>query len=186
MRAVAIDWDANAIGEGHDFVRFALLSGFLQKYSRGGSVLDVGCDTGKLSEGLGNMYYTGIDARIQAIENAKRLFPHSTFICARAEEWIPDQTFDAIVFNESLYYLHDFVAVLKKFHDYLRPGGLLLISIYKQSRWFGPNYKALKVSRRLVDGPYNKIHDITVTSDKLSWNILIARKHPSAAYILSH
>ena len=102
MNAVAVDWDASAIGEGHDFARFALLSGFVKKYNRDASVLDVGCDTGKLRECLGNMHYTGIDARMQAIETARSLFPHSTFICTRAEEWIPDQMFDAIVFNESL------------------------------------------------------------------------------------
>jgi trans-aconitate methyltransferase len=177
IKGVVVDWGAKTIGEGDDFVRFALLCGLLQKYSRDGSVLDVGCDTGTLSAFLGNNRYTGIDARMQAIETAKRLFPHSTFICARAEDWIPGQMFNVIVFNESLYYLQDFVAALEKFHRCLYPGGLLAISIYKNPRWFSPNSKALKVSRRFVNGRYNKIHDITVTSGGLCWNILIARKH---------
>ena len=183
MSAVAVDWDANAIGEGPDFARFALLGALLQKHISNGSVLDIGCDTGKLKDLLGEASYLGIDARAEAIEAAKRRFPQLRFICARAEEWKPDQMFDAVVFNESLYYLENFAVVLRKFHRFLRQGGLLAISIYKHPRRFSPNSKALRAVRQFIMGRYLKIYDITITSEGSSWNVLIARKQLDALYV---
>lgn len=176
LGAVAVDWDINGIGESRDFARFALLGALLQMYVQDRAVLDIGCDTGKLSELLGKAHYTGIDARIDAIERAREMFPSSRFICARAEDWISDCTFEAVIFNESLYYLKDFTSALEKFHGRLQFGGLLAVSIFKHGTWFSPNAKALKASRSFMDRHYQIIHDITITSGRASWCILIARK----------
>jgi Trans-aconitate methyltransferase len=177
MSELAVDWNKNEIGRGHDFARFALLAGLLREHLYRGSVLDVGCDTGRLKQLIGELDYTGIDARPEAIEVGKALFPSSRFICARAEEWNPDQMFDAIVFNESLYYLNNFSAALDKFYACLQIGGLLAISIYKHPRWFSPNHQALKQSKRFIVGTSEKVHDIIVSSGGFSWNILVARKN---------
>lgn len=180
---IPVDWDVNAIGKGADFSRFALLGALLQRHVQNGSILDVGCDTGKLNELVGNARYVGIDARSEAIETAKQLFPHSHFICARADEWIPEQAFDAVVFNESLYYLDDFAGALEKFYHCLCPGGVLALSIYEHPRWFTPNAQALKTARHFIGRFCEKVHDITITSDGMSWNILLARKHSEATQV---
>src|SRR5579883_2116641 len=159
MSTSVVDWDPSSIGKGHDFARFALLSGLLREYVGGGSILDIGCDTATLKRLLGEADYTGLDARKDAIDTARSLFPNSRFVCARAEDWMPDRTFDSVVFNESLYYLNDFAGSLAKFCRCLRCGGLLAISIYRHPRWFSPTHKALRESRRFADKTCSWLHD---------------------------
>ena len=187
MSAIAVDWDKSSIGKGHDFPRLALLGALIREQVSSGSVLDIGCDNGAFKSLLGDMQYTGIDARIEAIEAARSSHPNSSFICMRAEEWVPDRMFDAVVFNESLYYLQDFIAALEKFHSCLRPGGLLAISIYKHPSWFNPNHKALRQSKQFAEKMCQIVYDVMISSGNCSWNILVAQKqpdnHPTARHL---
>jgi trans-aconitate methyltransferase len=130
-----------------------------------------------LSSLLGDLDYTGLDAREEAIEAAKKQFPCARFVCARAEEWAPAKPLDVVVFNESLYYLVDSAGVLKRFWGWLRQGGILAISIYRRSRWWGPNHRVLGESRRLIKETCDPLHDVDLSSGNLTWTILLGRKN---------
>ena len=74
-------------------------------------ILDVGCGEGPLLEPLRQLgvgRYLGIDVAETVIERAQKLADRNTrFLAADAESYTTDERFDAIVFNESLYYFED-------------------------------------------------------------------------------
>jgi SAM-dependent methyltransferase len=92
-----------------------------------GSVLDVGCGAGILARDCDD--YTGIEpvmeaARIAAATGAEI---HNT----TAEDFdFAGRQWDVVLFNESLYYTRNPLAVLSKYSWALREGGKLIISIF--------------------------------------------------------
>jgi ubiquinone/menaquinone biosynthesis C-methylase UbiE len=46
----------------------------------------------------------------------------------------PQESFDAIVFSESIYYVPQPGAVLERYNRFLSPGGVLLVSIFATKR----------------------------------------------------
>jgi 2-polyprenyl-3-methyl-5-hydroxy-6-metoxy-1,4-benzoquinol methylase len=94
------------------------------------SVLDIGCGEGVLLEYLnGDVVYTGIEPSALAAGRAR--LGRGTILHAQCEDVTLDSTYDAIVFNEVLYYLPDPLAMLEKFTARLNPGGVLIVSIYQ-------------------------------------------------------
>lgn len=104
------------------------------------AVLDVGCGTGLLRRELGPFgcrSYTGVDLSREAVERARRQAaddPHATFEAGDAETFAPGERFDAVVLNESLYYLRDPVAQALRYHAMVRDGGLLVVSMFATPR----------------------------------------------------
>ena len=86
-----------------------MLVGYLRYFSRGGAILDVGCGEGALAQKLpleDYSRYVGIDFSRAAVDKASRLgLAKATFATANAEVYVPEGTFDAIVFTEVLYYV---------------------------------------------------------------------------------
>lgn len=99
------------------------------------SVLDVGCGEAVLLPHLvtGTEYF-GVEPGLEAFTRAKRKVNsrHSTIVHATAEAFTTRVRFDAIVFNEMLYYAADPVGLLRKYGRLLLPNGIILISIYQK------------------------------------------------------
>ena len=93
------------------FARYSLIVRYVKCFKRGGSVLDVGCGVGTLIERLGQRAYSryvGLDLPGEPIRVASRHADHKTILrCADANTYMPPETYDAVVFSESLYYLRD-------------------------------------------------------------------------------
>jgi 2-polyprenyl-3-methyl-5-hydroxy-6-metoxy-1,4-benzoquinol methylase len=98
------------------------------------AVLDLGCGDGVLRTHLPSELvesYTGVDWSEEAVAQA-RLAGHerTSFHAASVVDWEPDAAYDAIVFNEVLYYLPDPVAVAERYATHLRSGGSIFVSMW--------------------------------------------------------
>jgi len=114
---------------------------FLEKYARGGDILDLGCGPGntanELTEGAYRSY-TGVDISQAALEKAikrtkesgrdkKNSFTQSDFL-----GYSPAKDFDVILFRESLYHVPfgQVKPILDKFSKDLKNGGVFVVRLY--------------------------------------------------------
>jgi 2-polyprenyl-3-methyl-5-hydroxy-6-metoxy-1,4-benzoquinol methylase len=113
----------------------------LEKYARGGSILDLGCGSGNTSNELANNAYSsylGIDISEEALSKAskrsetcgrstKNRFTRSDFFSFDTEE-----KFDTILFRESMYHvpLEKIKQLLDKLSAHLKPDGVFIVRLY--------------------------------------------------------
>ena len=102
-------------------------------------ILDIGCGEGILLEYLWPYaydLYVGVDVSATALQSAALKSSKETrFIQADAATFQPPQAFDAVVFNESLYYLHDNpLGVLEQYIPAIQPQGYLLTSLFMATK----------------------------------------------------
>jgi len=76
-------------------------------------VLHVGCDCGDLLAAVEPAYGVGVDTNAEAVELARRRFPHLTFYTTDPHELSLDETFDYILVCNSLGQWHDVQQVLE-------------------------------------------------------------------------
>jgi 2-polyprenyl-3-methyl-5-hydroxy-6-metoxy-1,4-benzoquinol methylase len=117
---------------------YSVLAGYLRSLKPGGSVLDVGCGEGILQTRLGSEAYSryvGFDCSEAAISIACKNADRKTlFQVIDAACYVPAEAFDAIVFNEVLYYFDDPLAVFARYTRALRENGVLLTSLFMTER----------------------------------------------------
>jgi trans-aconitate methyltransferase len=66
----------------------------IQKYYKGGSVLDYGCGTGRYTDYFDEDSYLGVDGYPQNIDFCKSNWPKRKFELADLEDWKPKKKFD--------------------------------------------------------------------------------------------
>ena len=97
------------------------------------TLLDVGCGYGRLLDLLpvGSFKkYTGVDVSTIAIERARSLqIGNAVFTVGDFQSWSGTDSFDLIIFNESLYYAARPVETARRFSKWLVPGGKLIVSL---------------------------------------------------------
>lgn len=128
-------WERDFIEQG----RNALISQLLKKYfnSTIPRLLDVGCGYGMQLTYLPRKwetYYTGIDFSSEAIREANRKhssrFHRASFFNISVEAFdAGGRQYDAIIFNEVLYYVN-LTEVLPRYGRYLSPDGYVITSNY--------------------------------------------------------
>ena len=114
--------------------RYSIINGWIDYYfpSANRKVLDVGCGEGILQKRMTYSKYVGVDLNDEAIRLAQsRVNENTEFICAPAQEYEPNDQFDVIVFNESLYYIPDPIAVVEKYRAHLSTDGILIICMFQ-------------------------------------------------------
>jgi 2-polyprenyl-3-methyl-5-hydroxy-6-metoxy-1,4-benzoquinol methylase len=147
------DWDfLHAIDQ---LPRYAIIADYVRTFRRGAAVLDIGCGEGILQEKIGRDSYTrylGIDISAAAVERAQsRADVNTKFLAGDAASFDPRAKFDVIIFNESLYYFDDPIAVLKRYGAFLERGGVFVASLYEGS------YRSIAV-QRLLETQYGELH----------------------------
>ena len=162
-------------GSGHwDFLqtiaelaRFSVLVGYLRELKPNGALLDIGCGEGLLYTRLQPFTapYLGLDISAAAIDRA-RTVGAGPFVCADAEHFEVRDSYDAIVFNECLYYFLDPVATVGRYATALRPDGIMIVSTFLRSRRGRAILRALKRKYTLVD-------EATITHDTRTWTCSI-------------
>jgi 2-polyprenyl-6-hydroxyphenyl methylase/3-demethylubiquinone-9 3-methyltransferase len=136
----AESWDAQyssgrwiPVEQVYELSRMSLLVGYLRYFSPGGAILDVGCGEGVLAQKLpldDYSRYVGIDLSRAAIDKANgRGLAKATFATADANAYVPQGTFDAIVFTELLCYFPDVVLIVERYAHSLNKGGIVLVSM---------------------------------------------------------
>lgn len=150
--------------------RYSVIAGYLQALKKEGCMLDVGCGEGILLERLGAANYAkfvGIDWSPAAIEQAqKKQHPRSVFVQADAQYFVPDDAFDAIIFNEVLYYFDEPLAVAQRYRAWLRPGGLFITSLFAKS------HRARAIGRRLRQA-YDCIDEVEIIGHGPCWIVSV-------------
>ncbi len=147
--------------------RFAVMVGLLSE-ATDPAVLDVGCGDGVLYQRFrvyGCSRYVGIDLSHVAVTRAAAAAgPEASFAAADAATYQPEGTFDAIVFNEMLYYLHDPIAAVRRYAEALRPGGRLIVST-----WCG-SPRGLAILRQLHEA-YDAVDEVVVQQRAQRWTV---------------
>jgi 2-polyprenyl-3-methyl-5-hydroxy-6-metoxy-1,4-benzoquinol methylase len=161
--------------------RYDVIAGYIESLmSRDASVLDVGCGEGLLLDRLRVAPYSrfvGIDISPTAVEQAReKRLPRSVFLCADAADFVVDEDFDVIIFNEVLYYFPDPLALTRKYYRRLKPDGLLITSFYGGSDRARAIAKALKKL-------YRSIAAVEINSREKSWlvDVFAAEKRGAVA-----
>lgn len=129
-------WDY--LGGLDELGHYSVVAGYCQALKPGGRLLELGCGEGLLLRLLrGDAYreYLGIDIAAAAIARAHGYADARThFAVGDIATFTPPHPFDAIVFNESLYYLPDATATLTRLAYFLAPRGVFIVSMYLHPR----------------------------------------------------
>jgi SAM-dependent methyltransferase len=140
-----------------EVARYSVIAGYLQHLRPGGSVLDVGSGEGLLADHLrpfGYSRYLGVDLSEVAIQQAAgRADATTAFAAADAESFVPSPpggSWDAIVFNECVYYFNDPLATVRRYEALLAADGILIVSTFR-SRRADVIVERLLAGRRLLE-----------------------------------
>jgi len=157
--------------------RYEVIAGFLARLRPGGSVLDVGCGEAILRDWLrplGYAAYVGVDLSEAALAAARRgAEARDRLVAADAESYQPDSVFDAIVFNEVLYYLDDPLAAAQRYARSLADGGVLVISMFDSPR---TRAIARHLARRL-----RRREAVRLRQPRGAWTVTVYDAAPAAA-----
>jgi SAM-dependent methyltransferase len=113
--------------------RYAVIVGYVRRLRPNGAVLDVGSSRGLLAEELKHdvARYRGIERDPTSVDMARlRNLAGAEFEVADANHYTTDDTFDVIIFNEVIYYLTNPAEVLRRYGEFLKPDGIMIISNY--------------------------------------------------------
>jgi 2-polyprenyl-6-hydroxyphenyl methylase/3-demethylubiquinone-9 3-methyltransferase len=171
-------WETQYRAGGWDFMksldelaRYSIITGYLHHLKPEGSLLDVGSGEGILRDEmrpLGYSRYVGGDLSQAAVEAGQaKPDPKASFVAADAEAYTPTEPFDAIVFNECLYYFKDPLATVARYKSFLEDGGLLIVSMFRSRR-------ADVIAKRLEEA-HKLLEEVAVTNRKGTWVVRIFR-----------
>jgi len=152
--------------------RNLVIAGTVHQLCSQPAVLDVGCGSGQLAS-LFQVYpfrrYVGVDISIEGLAKARSLgLSRVEWIEADFETWRPTETFDAIIFNESIGYATDPAATLAAFAQHLAPEGKFILSHYR--------YGSYAAQWRRIDTVCETVHATAVTSSQGQvWDIKVLR-----------
>jgi trans-aconitate methyltransferase len=135
--------------------RYGTLLLMMKRYENGGPILDFGCGDGLLQErfrSLSSAHLIGIDYARAGIERARaRGIPDCEFICTDYRRFQPSEKCSLLVFNETLYYVDDYLEVIDRMADHLIPDGHIVISMF-ETRVTARIWKNLAGRLSLVQG----------------------------------
>jgi SAM-dependent methyltransferase len=113
----------------------------LEKYARGGDILDLGCGPGNTANELAESAYRtyiGVDISESALaKGLKRTNKNgragkNSFVCSDFLSYTPTGEFDVILFRESMYHVPygQVLEVLSKYSKHLKSTGVFIVRLY--------------------------------------------------------
>lgn len=115
------------------------LSDLVTKYAgTSGDILLMGCGGAALADSVDFKSLVGVDLSIDAVGVANgRRVPGTKFSVGDMEAHTPDGAKDAIIFDDSIYYVpaKRIVGLLERLRRHLKPGGVFIASIAHPGQW---------------------------------------------------
>lgn len=119
---------------------------FLEKYAKGGSILDLGCGSGNTGNELKQESYhdyTGVDisdvaierAKVRSLERGREEKNH--YLQSDLDAFRPDGYYDVILFRESLFYvpLSKIKSLLDRQAAHLTADGVFIVRMYDRVKY---------------------------------------------------
>ena len=134
------EYDSGAwerLGTPSEVARYGVIAACCLSMAPGLRILDVGCGEGVLHDYLtpaAQQAYTGLDISEAAISLARRQHSSGKFIVTNSSEFETNERFDAIVFNECLYYFDDPASEMARYATMLNDNGIIVVSAYASPR----------------------------------------------------
>jgi 2-polyprenyl-3-methyl-5-hydroxy-6-metoxy-1,4-benzoquinol methylase len=157
--------------------RYEAILFFIDKYFKGGAILEVGCGEGILQARMKKGIYTrfqGIDISKVAIRKALRFKDGATdYRYGDMEMYVPSRSPDLVIFNEVLYYSADPVRLVRRYAGYLRPGGIIISSC------FGTE-KSLKIMTD-IEKEFPLVNKKVSANERGTWHCRVYAKSDPAA-----
>jgi len=136
-------WDKEFSGSKWDFIDNTAgdcVYPTLEKYSLGGTILDLGCGPGNTANELAaTVYrtYVGVDISAAALAKASKRSGENgrseknSFELSDIISYVPKEPFDVILFRESLYHvpMGKIKPVLERYAQFLKEGGVLIVRL---------------------------------------------------------
>jgi 2-polyprenyl-3-methyl-5-hydroxy-6-metoxy-1,4-benzoquinol methylase len=174
--------DLNALLE---FAHYSIIAGYLRCSITGGVVLDVGCGESVLFNYLHPecvRHYFGIDWSPTAVANAARRSPKISVACQNFETYKPPRglVFDAIVFNEVLYYAEYPVQLVDRYSEFLSRRGVFVISMYEGSQPDRSHKERVQeIWKATASEPWIVFDEVHVSSPgaSVSWQVRLLGRH---------
>jgi len=146
--------------------RYQAVLNAIVKYADKGSILEVGCGEGILQSRMRPGSYEkfiGIDYSKVAISKAAHLCNGRTeYIYADMEVYEPKEQFDAVVFNESVYYAKDPIQLMQRYAQFLRPDGRMILSIYES--------EATRALMTAIESAYTLKEEAVSKNERAAWH----------------
>lgn len=127
----------------------------IEKYKKGGKILDIGCSSGAFLGFLKAKGWDvyGLDNSAFAIKIAAQHLGDRVSLTTLAEASYPLNSFDVVCLFEVLEHVPDTSVHLQEIHRILKPGGILCLSVPNFASWerilFGPWWNGLDAPRHL-------------------------------------
>ncbi|MCS7012591.1 MAG: class I SAM-dependent methyltransferase [Chloroherpetonaceae bacterium] len=120
-----------------ELAHHSILAGYFMRLKPKGSLLDMGCGEGILQESIPEVMYSkyvGVDFSEPIKLAAHKCTERTHFVVGDMNTYVPEEQFDAIVFNESIYYLHNPLKGFQRYAQYLKPNGIFLVSMFVKDK----------------------------------------------------
>jgi SAM-dependent methyltransferase len=119
--------------------RQSVIVGYVSQLFKHPAILDVGCGSGRLAELFqphSFRRYLGLDLSPEGIRLARQLpLTRCEFQEANFETWRPAESFDVIIFSESIGYARDPAELVASYLPALASGGIVAISHFRSAHW---------------------------------------------------
>jgi len=163
-------WDQEFAGKHWDFIDNTAndcVYPFLERYTKGGNLLDLGCGPGNTANEISDSAYSayvGVDISEVGLGKARRRTEKdgrtakNSFVCSDFLSFRPNQAFDVILFRESMYHVpHAKVKpILSYFSDHLKPGGVFIVRMNISDRKGGQKARLLAVFE-IIESDYEVV-----------------------------
>jgi len=122
----------------------------------GSKILDLGCGSGDLLNGLNPSYGVGIDLSSNLIKYAKKAYPHLTFYQGDIEQplnsFLKKETFDVILISDTIGSIKDIQDFFKNIHSLCTDKTRIIISYY--SKYWEPILKIAELFKQKMPIPH--------------------------------
>jgi 2-polyprenyl-3-methyl-5-hydroxy-6-metoxy-1,4-benzoquinol methylase len=159
--------------------RYGIVSAYLTQILKPGSLLDIGCGDGVLMDYVPAdkiTRYVGVDLAQEALDRFRGLPKGGELVCTDLQSYQTAEKFDAILFNEVLFFADDPAKELARYKPFLTKDGAMVISLYVKATG-GAARQLAKVEEALKTPDWQLIDSCSLVSNAkgTKWHLFLVR-----------